>query len=221
MNGRELSGNVRPECLGPTETAPSSSDDTERERWAALAAGALIALPIEAARLPLAAPSAAPVASGTTSAVPDGWRPSVGDLTPLQAQGEVVSGRSAAIAPSGEGDASDLQRIQVRVNTEEFGEVAVTIERAEQGLRILMGAVDGRVVSALRHEALAVRRAIENGGQTVGSFEIVRMNEVGTNLAQTQVAPGNRARRLKDTAESGQGPLDRKNKKLRRLNLIG
>jgi hypothetical protein len=98
--------------------------------------------------------------------------------------------------------------------------VSLVVERAEQGLRIVLGAVDGRVVSALRHEALAVRRALESGGQSVGMLEIVRMNEVGTVLAQSKVAPSNRLRRLREQAEDASNPQSPK-KKSRRINLIG
>ncbi|MGC4064326.1 MAG: hypothetical protein QM784_06705 [Polyangiaceae bacterium] len=46
------------------------------------------------------------------------------------------------------------------------------------------------------------------------------MNELGTVLAQTKVAPSNRLRRLKDAADAASNPTLGK-KKTRRINLIG
>jgi len=214
MNGRELSKATLLDCPASVETDSIAVDEEERSRWAALVTGAMLGAGAHPASLGLGDPQ-------TAGSAPDAWRQSVGDLTPNVPSGEVLTEANPAGSKSGVSEGEGLQRIQVRVNTEEFGEVALIIERAEQGLRIVLGAVDGRVVSALRHEALAVRRAIENGGQTVGSFEIVRMNEVGTNLAQPRLAPGNRVRRLREQANLAVGPEDRNKKKSRRINLIG
>jgi hypothetical protein len=214
MNGRELSKATPVDLSAANTTEEHSSDDEELERWASVVAGCLLH--------PQVQPPPPPVGFefGAAPAAPEGWRQSVGVLTQdPRALGEVIA--ENPVSPSGTGfGTSAIERIQVRVNTKEFGEVSLVIERAEQGLRILLGAVDGRVVSALRNEANAVRRALESGGQSVGSLEIVRMNELGTVLAQTKVAPSNRLRRLKEAADAASNPTAGK-KKTRRINLIG
>jgi hypothetical protein len=213
MNGRELSKASLADGTVPGERKHVRVDDVELSEWAALISGCLQTAP------GTPPPGIGLGAAETAESVPAGWRPSVEDMTPEKGAfaGAVEAGAGHFACEGKEGEAP--QRIQIRVNTKEFGEVALIIERAEQGLRILLGAVDGRIVSALRQEALAVRRALESGGQSVGSLEVVRMNEVGTVLAQNKLAPGNRARRFREQADTAT-PSDRK-KKQRRINLVG
>jgi hypothetical protein len=116
--------------------------------------------------------------------------------------------------------ADNTNRLQVRVKTEEFGEIAVVVERVETGLRVLLGAANPQAVMALTRDCLAVRRALESDGQSVGSLEIVRMNGLGTDLALTKMATSNRARRSQESAESA-SDLGQRKKKTKRLNVTG
>ncbi|MGC4064325.1 MAG: hypothetical protein QM784_06700 [Polyangiaceae bacterium] len=165
MNRRELSMATPVDLPAGGATETRESDEEELERWASVVAGCLLN--------PQVQPPLPPVGLefGSAPVAPEGWRQSVGVLTQdPRALGEVIA--ESSTSPSGKGTGtSEIERIQIRVNTKEFGEVSLVIERAEQGLRILLGAVDGRVVSALRNEANAVRRALESGGQSVGSLE--------------------------------------------------
>jgi hypothetical protein len=214
MNGRELSKATPVDHSVNSGSENPAIDDEELERWAAVVAGCL--------QNPQVQPPLLPTLSGVgrEPVAPEGWRRSVGVLTQdPRALGEVIAENPASRLVTGTGNC-ELERIQIRVNTKEFGEVSLVVERAEQGLRILLGAVDGRVVAALRNEVKAVRRALESSGQSVGSFEIVRMNDLGTVLAQARVAPSNRLRRLKEAADAASNPTAGK-KKTRRINLIG
>jgi hypothetical protein len=114
----------------------------------------------------------------------------------------------------------DSQRIQVRVRTEEFGEIAVVIERVEDGLRVLLGAANPKAVLALTQDCLAVRRALESDGQNVGSLEIVRMDGLGTDLALSRSASSSRARRSQESAQTD-AALGQRKKKTKRLDVTG
>lgn len=213
MNGRGLSHTTTVDCAPLSDEAPPQKDDEELQRWAELVATCLTPTVGQTHTLP---GLGSPEAEGT---LPDGWRPSVGELTLGERKSSFSAGSAQGTTVGSESSSDEVTRIQVRINTKEFGEVSVVIERAEQGLRISLGALDERVASALRLEVLAVRRALESGGQTVNSLEIVRMNQVGTDLARTPLTTGNRAKRSRDTEQSTSNPGSRK--KTRRINLIG
>jgi hypothetical protein len=72
----------------------------------------------------------------------------------------------------------------------------------------------------LTRESEAMRHALESDGQTVGSFEIVQMKRLGTDLAQTRAAPSSRARRHQASHESAEG-LGQRKKKTKRLDVTG
>src|SRR5512147_2716609 len=146
MNGNELSKTSLHEAALPTREAPSD-ERKELERWASAIAGCLQpAVPVRP--LPIGLGTAEPDQS-----VPSGWRPSVDPLTPRG----VAAGDPNAATPRrdsvGQLSGDDQQRIQVRVKTEEFGEIAVVVERVEAGLRVLLGAVDERAITALSLES--------------------------------------------------------------------
>jgi flagellar biosynthesis chaperone FliJ len=214
MNGSELSRTLLGDGKTPSAREDANKERKELERWASLVAGCLQnASPLQPSTLGLGALE-------SIEGVPAGWRSSVESLTPDF--GAVGDGQLAnTVAPGGGASASnDEQRIQVRVRTEEFGEIALIVERVESGLRVLLGAENSNGVSALTRQCQAVRRVLESGGQSVGSLEIVRMNGLGTDLAESKLAASNRARRPRGSAESDPTPGMRK-KKTKRLDVIG
>jgi hypothetical protein len=210
MNGSELSKTVLGDVQAMLAHDEAGTDRRELERWATTIAGCLQqAVPVRPQTLGLGELE-------SSQEVPAGWRPRVETLTPGVAAGPMDGPASGA--PSAE--TTEDQRIQVRVTTEEFGEIALVVERVETGLRVLLGAVDPRAVTVLARESQAVRRALESDGQNVGSLEIVRMDGLGTDLAQSKVAPSNRARRHQESPESDAG-LSQRKRKAKRLDVTG
>lgn len=211
MNGRELSKAFLGDCPLSNEVPSPSSDDDEFESWAAIVAGCL---------QPAAFVPPVSLGLGTPELVaPEGWRPSVGTLTPSDVAAFAVTGSSVM----GAGSATDdtLQRIQLRVNTKECGEVALVVERAEDGLRVLIAAVDGNAVTALHREALVMRRALESGGQSVASLKIVRMDQSGTELAKGGLTPSRHDRRRASKACGSGSKSNAAKRTPRRLLIIG
>jgi len=214
MNGHELSKTALSDSTACDAQRDERGDRQEHERWASTVATCLQqAVPVRPATLGFGAPE-------SSQQVPDGWRPSVEALTP-GASGSTAAARVPGSTPdSGAVAADNTNRLQVRVKTEEFGEIAVVVERVETGLRVLLGAANPQAVMALTRDCLAVRRALESDGQSVGSLEIVRMNGLGTDLALTKMATSNRARRSQESAESA-SDLGQRKKKTKRLNVTG
>src|SRR3954466_1722733 len=114
------------------ETAHGRADDEkttleQAERWATLVGMQLVAL-----------------APKTLTPEPtSGWHPGVGDLTP--ATGSSLTQASAANGPvaagNSEGDDSE-NRLIVRVDGGDLGEVALLVDRKEGAIRVTISAAD-------------------------------------------------------------------------------
>jgi hypothetical protein len=220
MNGSGLSKTSLKDGQLFSNEDQTKRDEKELERFAATIAGCLQqTVGIEPSALGFLAPEPTPM-------VPADWRPSVEPLTPGCATGTGCgTGAECAASAVAEDPRATLQpneteRIQVRVRSEEFGEIALVVERADAGLRVVLSAEDPGAIATLRAESRAVRQALEADGQCIGSLEIVRMDGLGTNLAQAKSSSSNRARRLQESAEPGETPNQRR-KKSKRLDLIG
>jgi hypothetical protein len=85
----------------------------------------------------------------------------------------------------------------MRVNTQECGEVAVVVERAETGLRVLIAAENPLAANTLHREATAMRNALESGGHNIVSLKIIGMEQYGTELAKDGLTPRNDKRGTK------------------------
>jgi hypothetical protein len=214
MNGSELARTSLGDGLALPTQEDTGIDSKELERWALAVAGCLQqAVPSRPSPLGLGA-------ADSSQQVPVGWRPGVESLTPDFAA--VAGGPAAGAVTIADGSScsSDEQRIQVRVRTPECGEIAVVVERVESGLRVLLGAENPLAVTLLTRETEAVRHALESDGQSVGSLEIVQMNRLGTDLAQTRAAPSSRARRPQGSTETAPR-LGQRKKKTKRLDVTG
>ncbi len=214
MTGNELTKTSLGDNQAFVAPEDGSQDRRELERWASAIAGCL------QQAVPLPPPTLGFGSSESSQQVPAGWRPSVDLMTPVA--GGTSGGFATTVQAPGSGACAtaESQRIQVRVKTEEFGEIAVVVERVEAGLRVLLGAANAKAVAALTRDSQAVRRALESDGQSVGTLEIVRMNGLGTDLALTKLAPSNRARRPQESAESDTR-LGHRKKKTKRLDVTG
>jgi hypothetical protein len=120
----------------------------------------------------------------------------------------------------GDGDSDALNRIQMRVNTAECGEVAVVVERAEAGLRVLIAASNPLATNTLHREASEMRRTLESQGHHIVSLKIIGMDRHGTELAKDGLTPRNERRGAKK-ANGSDSKSPGAEKTARRLLIIG
>ena len=214
ITGNELSRASLRDALSPSEHEDSGADRRELEQWASEIAACLQQVP------PVRSNALGPGGSESELQVPDGWRRGVEVLTPgegLDRDGGTTQGPGSSL---GTESSPEHQRLQVRVKTAELGEVAVVVERLETGLRVLLGVSDPRAIAAIERDSRAMLQALETDGQAIQSLEIVRMNGVGTDLAHSKVASGQRPRRSHETADSDLHSGTRK-RKAKRLDVTG
>jgi hypothetical protein len=156
------------------------------------------------------------LASEPTSA----WRSGAGDMTPSNATGGVASGATlAASADSAEaGDASE-NRMIVRVDGGDLGEVSLVVDRKEGAIRVTISAADAGAEAALGLERAGLMQALQNRGITVDSVNIVRANNFGTVLAPQR---SNAMQRTREATEAESKDDEQARRRLaRKLNLIG
>lgn len=142
---------------------------------------------------------------------PSAWRPGAGDLTP---------GTQAAPAPSGAPAAPrSAERLTLRVDGGELGEVQVTLDRRDGALSVVIGLENGQMVGSVLPDARALRAALENAGLNVHALRVVPTSEVGTVLAQRRPSPSGQ----KQAEQTGSEPRpDQAHRRPhRRLTLIG
>lgn len=146
-------------------------------------------------------------------------RADAGDLTPQGAKNLPAHGASkGALHGSGEGDGRDENRMVVRVDGGDLGEVAMTVDRKDGAIRVTISAADAAAEAVLGLERVALMQALQSHGITVDSVNVVRVGNSGTVPAPRSVAT-RRARESAD-AESTEGDRERR-KQSRKLNIIG
>ena len=120
------------------------------------------------------------LASEPTSA----WHSSAGDMTPSNATAGVASGASAG-ASTGTAEVADASenRMIVRVDGGDLGEVALVVDRKAGAIRVTISAADAGAEAALGLERAGLMQALQNRGITVDSVNVVRANNFGTVLA--------------------------------------
>jgi len=157
-----------------------------------------------------------------TSEPPSGWHPGVGELTP--ATGSSLTQSGAASGPlasgSGEGDASE-NRLIVRVDGGDLGEVALLVDRKEGAIRVTISAADAGAEAALGLERAALIRALESHGISVDSVNVVRANNFGTALAPVRSSATHRTREAQAAEPESTDDEHARRRLARKLNLIG
>lgn len=144
----------------------------------------------------------------TTSA----WRPSAGDLTP--SMGPMLDAGDAATNPPAP------ERLTLRVDGGELGELSVTLDREAGALRVVIGLENGRMVSSVQPDVRALRSALEQVGISVQSLNVVPASEVGTVLAQRRPSPPG-PRHSAEHTSSEPDPEQARKRTHKRLTLIG
>jgi len=178
----------------------------QAERWATLVGAQLSAL----------APKV--IASEEAGA----WHPGAGDLTP--ATGSRLTESSATNGPllggAESADASE-NRMIVRVDGGDLGEVALVVDRHEGAIRVTISAADAGAEAALGLERAALTRALESHGITVDSVNVVRANNFGTVLAPTRSSTTHRTGEAPDPGAESKDDEQTRRRLARKLNLIG
>ena len=176
----------------------------QAERWATLLGAQLSSMQ----------PST--LASEPTSA----WHSGAGDMTPSNATDGVSPGASAA-ASTGTAEAAETSenRMIVRVDGGDLGEVALVVDRKEGAIRVTISAADAGAEAALGLERAGLMQALQNRGITVDSVNVVRANNFGTVLAPQR---SNAMQRTREATEAESKDDEQARRRLaRKLNLIG
>lgn len=81
-------------------------------------------------------------------------------------------------------DTQSDKRLTLTVTTPDLGQVSIVIDRAEGGLRVVLGVHGGGAEHALEPEKAALMRSLQALGLEIHSVHVVRQTTVGTVLAQ-------------------------------------
>ena len=197
-----------------SESKKATISKAELEKWAELIA-------ISAAPVPQS-PQNIPVMMVT----PEAWRTDVETLTPEagRSEGSLLAEETAGLSTAGNcvsSSESELNRIQVRLNAGDLGELSLVIERSVAGLRVRIGAEDSGVLAAIARNGDSLTQALTSIGQPVTSLAFVPMDGVGINLAPSRMVSGNKAG-FKETDESNdETDKQQARRKTRRLDVLG
>ena len=144
--------------------------------------------------------------------MPSAWHPSAGDLTPGSATAGALGGAPA--------DATAPERMVLRVDGGNLGELEVTLERQDGALRVVIGMENQHLVGCVLPDAHALRSALANAGVNVQSLNVVPASEVGTVLAQRRLSPSGPKPSADESAEQQENEKAHK-RNHKRLTLIG
>ncbi|MDF3070476.1 MAG: Flagellar hook-length control protein FliK [Polyangiaceae bacterium] len=147
----------------------------------------------------------------TVSEPPSAWRSSAGDMTPAPAAAPASGG-----APV---DAKPPERMTLRVDGGALGELEVTLDRQEGGMRVVIGMENKQLVGSILPDAASLRSALERAGINVQSLNVVTQSEVGTVLAQRRLSSSGQDADAAKRAE--QDPEKAQTRTSKRLTLIG
>lgn len=198
MTGFGSTGGLR-DLARPQEREDASG---ARDGEASAALWAALAQKVSVAQVPLL----------SLEEMPSAWRASGGVLTPEAATTVAAS----SDAPEG----SAAERLVVRVDGGELGELEVTVDRERGALRVTIGLENEQLARSVTLGSQGLRAALERAGMSVLSLNIVPASEVGTVLAQHRTSPsGPRPEPPKSGTE--QDPDATRKRAHKRLTLIG
>ncbi|HEY3664476.1 MAG TPA: flagellar hook-length control protein FliK [Polyangiaceae bacterium] len=148
------------------------------------------------------------------------WHSGAGDMTPSNAT--ATTGSNATVSAAGEaGEASDPSenRVIVRVDGGDLGEVSLVVDRKEGAIRVTISAADAGAEAALGLERAGLLQALQDRGITVDSVNVVRASNFGTVLAPPR---SNATQRSREATEAESQDDEQARRRLaRKLNLIG
>lgn len=106
---------------------------------------------------------------------------------PSEGGGHTGAPMTASAEPQNS-DAEGDKRLTLTISTEALGDVDIIIDRADGGVRVVLGVQAQVAESALAPEKMALARALQAVGLTVHSVNVVLQNELGTVRAQPSIA---------------------------------
>jgi Flagellar hook-length control protein FliK len=192
--------------VGPKANERAEDEKTtleQAERWATL-----LGAQLGSSRAPS-------VAAESTS----GWRAGAGDMTPGGANG-LPAQNTPPTAVGGTGDSADASenRMIVRVDGGNLGEVALCVDRKDGAIRVTIGAANPAAEATLVMEREGLLQALQSQGITVDSVTVVRAGDFGTLPAHRLSA----TQRSRGAAQAESKDDDRERRRLsRKLNVIG
>ncbi|HYP99688.1 MAG TPA: hypothetical protein VER96_13530 [Polyangiaceae bacterium] len=181
----------------------------QAERWATLVGAQLSALALNVSKAPVEPEAGA-------------WHSGAGDLTPTSGGRLTESG--AANGPSaaaGEAENSDENRMIVRVDGGDLGEIALLVDRNAGAIRVTISAADAGAEAALGLERASLTRALQSHGIAVESVNVVRANNFGTALAPQRTSAMQRTRETPASEAESKDDEQARRRLARKLNLIG
>jgi len=181
----------------------------QAERWATLVGAQLSALALNVGKAQVEPEAGA-------------WHSGAGDLTPTSAGGLTESG--AANGPSaaaGEAENGDENRMIVRVDGGDLGEIALLVDRNAGAIRVTISAADAGAEAALGLERASLTRALQSHGIAVDSVNVVRANNFGTALAPQRTSAMQRTRETPASEAESKDDEQARRRLARKLNLIG
>lgn len=179
--------------------------------WVALAQQVTSSQSLPLPSLDAAAPTSGAAALGQNQ-TPSAWHPSAGVLTPA---GAAVGAQGGAPA-----DAQTPERLVLRVDGGNLGELEVTLERQDGGLRVVIGMENQHLVGSVLPDTHALRAALEGAGVNVQSLNVVPASQVGTVLAQRRTSLSGQKPAADESAEQQENEKAQK-RTHKRLTLIG
>ncbi len=196
------------------ERAHERADDEkttleQAERWASLVGAQLSAI-------------TPPTLTPLTTETPSGWHSGVGDLTPGTGSSLTEPNAAKGLVAAGSESADPSEnRMIVRVDGGDLGEIALVVDRKEGAIRVTISAADAGAEAALGLERAALTRALESHGITVDSVNVVRANNFGTPLAPVRPSATRRTPDAQAADAESKDDEHTRRRLARKLNLIG
>jgi hypothetical protein len=196
-----------------SESNKTTTSRLELEKWAELIAASAMQSANPTRILPVVAD------------MPEAWRTDVEALTPEagSSQGTLLARESIGLSTSSysaAGDEAELNRIQLRLNAGDLGELSLVVERSVSGLHIQIGAENIGVLAAIARNSSSMTYALSSIGQPVTSLAFVAMDGLGTVLAPSKGALGNQPNSSKSDGNLTQEKTQAR-RRGRRIDVLG
>lgn len=195
------------------ESAQSSKRKSDLEKWAALLAAGVAQVGAQST----------PAGFGTP---PEAWHGDVEAMTP-DSPGDVSPSAGCENQPqthavtNGSGDDLAENQLQVRVQVADVGELALVVERSQDGVKLQISAQDHGILRAMAAEKEALASALAGAGLANASIAFVEMDRVGINLAQQRLNPSTQTRIRREDKNQESLLQQQPRRKSRKLNMVG
>ena len=161
---------------------------------------------------------------------PTAWRSSAGQVTgsgrsverlthSRGAAGPAPGGKSAAASGSSGAAKDSAAPMRMRVDAGDLGEISVVVDRAERGLRVVIGVAGQHARAAVEAERAVLMQALRSTGLSIDSVRVAGSRDAGIALARRGEATN--ARTQQSAKQYRQGPSRGERKPSKRLDVVG